>query len=83
MENRLPFLWPTVITNVCSLMLAMALLQFTPLKMGALILAPLLAGIVFNYWHWAIAGPASVGTTWWRFVFASAVSVQTTACKPS
>lgn len=72
MENRLPFLWPTVITNACSLLLALALVQFTSLKLGALVLAPLLASGVFNYWYWAIAGAANLKTTWWNFVFRTA-----------
>ena len=69
MQNRLPFLWPTLITNGLSLCLALGLLRFTDFGIGALVLAPLAAGALFNYWYWALAGAATMETTWRRFVF--------------
>lgn len=74
MENKLPFLWPTVITNICSFLLALFLVWFTPYKMAALIVAPLLASSVFNYWYWPIQGANKLNTTWWKFVFRRAPS---------
>ncbi|HVV70683.1 MAG TPA: hypothetical protein VHI52_04150, partial [Verrucomicrobiae bacterium] len=51
-ENRLPYLWPTVATNVLSLILSFSLIRFTSLGLGALVLGPLIAGLLFNYWFW-------------------------------
>ena len=50
--NQLTYLWPTVATNVFSLILSLALVHFTQLGLGALVLGPLLAGSIFNYWYW-------------------------------
>ena len=49
-ENRIPFLWPALLTSLLSLGLALILIHSTPLGVGALVLAPLLAGSLFNYW---------------------------------
>jgi Na+-driven multidrug efflux pump len=68
-ENRLPFLWPTVATNVLSLSLTLALVHFTSLGMGALVLGPLLAGSLFNYWYWPFYAARRMGTTLPRFLF--------------
>jgi hypothetical protein len=68
-ENRLPFLWPTVATNVLSLSLTLALVHFTSLGLGALVLGPLLAGSLFNYWYWPIYAARGMGTTFLRFLF--------------
>jgi len=67
-ENRIPSLWPTVWTNVGSIALGVCLFQFTPWKLEALVLAPLVSGLAFNYWYWAYVGPRSLETTWWRFM---------------
>ena len=83
MQNRLPFLWSTLITNACTLIVALLLFAFTSLEMGALVIAPLLAGVVFNYWYWGIVGAANLGTTWRRFVFGTEAAVPKTACQPS
>jgi len=45
--NRLTYLWPTVATNILSLVLSLALVHFTSLGLGALVLGPLLAGLIF------------------------------------
>ena len=68
-ENRIPTLWATVATNVGCLALAFGLSRYTTLGMPALVLAPLLSGIVFNYWYWPLAGARMLGTRWWRFMF--------------
>ena len=69
MGNRLTYLWPTVATNVFSLMLSLVLVKFTTLGLGALVLGPLLAGIVFNYWYWPPFAARGIGTTLFRFLF--------------
>jgi hypothetical protein len=67
--NRLSYLWPTVATNVLSLALSLALVHFTTLGLGALVLGPLLAGIIFNYWYWPLFAARGIGTTLFRFIF--------------
>jgi hypothetical protein len=67
--NRLTYLWPTVATNVLSLLLSLALVHFTTLGLGALVLGPLLAGAVFNYWYWPGFAARGIGTTFFRFLF--------------
>lgn len=67
--NRLPLLWPTVATNVLSLGLSLALVHFTTLGLGALVLGPLLAGLVFNYWYWPPFAARGIGTSLFRFIF--------------
>ena len=69
MENRLPFLWPTVATNVLSLSLTLALVHFTSLGLGSLVLGPLLAWSLFNYWYWPLFAARGMGTTLFRFLF--------------
>jgi Na+-driven multidrug efflux pump len=67
--NRLPQLWPTIATNVLSLALSLALVHFTTLGLGALVLGPLLAGIIFNYWYWPLFAARGIGTTLFHFIF--------------
>jgi O-antigen/teichoic acid export membrane protein len=67
-ENRLPYLWPTVITNVTSLALCLTLVHATGFGVASLVLAPLAAGLLFNYWYWAFAGARSMRTTLPRFL---------------
>lgn len=66
--NRLPFLPITVATNIVAIALAWTLLNFTNLGFGALILGPLLASGLHNYWRWPIEGTRTLDTTWWRFL---------------
>jgi hypothetical protein len=68
-ENRLPFVYPMIVMNVCSVLIAIALLHFTNLRFGALVLAPFIAGMTFNYWFWPIAAAKTVRSSWFRFVF--------------
>ncbi len=67
--NNLAYLWPTVATNVLSLILSLLLVYFTKLGLGALVLGPLLAGIVFNFWYWPAYAAREIGTTLFRFLF--------------
>jgi hypothetical protein len=69
MGNRLTYLWPTVATNVLSLVLSLGLARFTSLGLGALVLGPLLAGSLFNYWYWPPFAARGVGTRLFRFLF--------------
>jgi O-antigen/teichoic acid export membrane protein len=69
MGNRLTYLWPTVATNIFSLILSLALVRFTTLGLGALVLGPLLAGTVFNYWYWPMFAARGIETTLFRFLF--------------
>jgi len=68
-ENRLPFLWPTVATNILGLLLSLVFVHFTSLGVGGLILGPLLPGILFNYWYWPLAGAKSIRTHFLDFMF--------------
>jgi hypothetical protein len=68
-QNRLPSLWPTVATNVLSFLISLNLVAFTSLDLGALVLGPLLAGILFNYWYWPPYSARCIGTTLFRFLF--------------
>jgi len=67
--NRLPFLPITVLTNVASVGLSLVMLQFTSLGFGALVLGPLLAGAVHNYWRWPREGCRVLETSWTRLFF--------------
>jgi hypothetical protein len=68
-ENRIPFLWPAVATNLATLLVAMALIQMTMLGLPSLVLAPLVTGSLFNYWYWPPTGARSIGTTLNAFLF--------------
>ncbi|MBM3798276.1 MAG: hypothetical protein FJW31_30525 [Acidobacteria bacterium] len=68
-DNRIPVLWPILAANAASMALAFGLLQTTPLGLGALVLAPLLAGLVYNYWHWPRAGCRLLETSWGQLMF--------------
>jgi hypothetical protein len=68
-ENRVPSVWPISFTNLVSLVLVFVLLQTTSIGLGAFALGPLLAGALFNYWFWPLAGARNLKTTWLRFMF--------------
>ncbi len=68
-ENKMPYVWPAIVTNVCSALVIFALLHWTALGFGALVLGPLIAGCAFNYWYWPVYGARTIRTTWFRFVF--------------
>ncbi|HWV98683.1 MAG TPA: hypothetical protein VNZ64_03215 [Candidatus Acidoferrum sp.] len=70
--NRLPYLWHSVGSNVLSLVLSLALIHFTSLGLGALVLGPLVAGCLLNYWYWPLYGARSLGTTLFRFLLGTA-----------
>ena len=66
--NNLAYLWPTVATNVLSLILSLLLVYFTSLGLGALVLGPLLAGVLFNFWYWPAYAAKEIGTTLFHFL---------------
>jgi len=68
LENRVPYLWPTVATNVLSLELTLLLLGTPHLDVGALVLGPLIAGCIFNYWFWPFYTARSIGTSLFAFL---------------
>ena len=67
--NRLPFIWPGIITNVASMILSLSLLRFTTLGPGAFVLGPILSNAVFNYWYWPPFAARGMKTTLFRFLF--------------
>ncbi|MEO5804138.1 MAG: hypothetical protein ABIR24_11475 [Verrucomicrobiota bacterium] len=69
MGNRMPYLWAAVITNAAGLALSLVLINHTELGLASLVIAPLVAGILFNYWRWPMEGAKSLQTTWFRFMF--------------
>ncbi len=69
-ENRMDYLWPTVATNVGSLALSLTLVHFTSFGLGALVLGPLLSGVIFNYWYWPAYTARRLGTSLPRFLVA-------------
>jgi len=73
-ENRMPYVGPAIITNVFSLVMAVLLVEFSSFGLGALVLAPLIAGSAFNYWYWPKVAPHGIQTTWWAFMFGAAPS---------
>jgi hypothetical protein len=68
-ENRLPLLWVSVTSNILSFVLSLSLIQFQALGIGALVLGPMLAGCIFNYWYWPPFAARGIGTTLFRFLF--------------
>ncbi len=68
-ENRVPSLWAAVITYPLGVGLAWLLYGATPLGIGAFVLGPLVAGCLFNYWYWPMAGARSLQTNCLKFVF--------------
>ena len=74
-ENRIPFLWPGLATTLLGLCLSLALIHFTSLGIGALVLAPLLAGSLFNYWYWPLVGARTLDKSFFRFLCGGARSV--------
>jgi hypothetical protein len=67
-ENRAPYTWPIILTNLSSFLLVLVLLATTQLGVGALVLAPLAANSLCNYWKWPRDGARSVGCAYWAFL---------------
>ena len=75
--NRLPFIWPGIITNVSSMILSLILLRFTSLGPGALVIGPIIANSLFNYWYWPPFAARGLKTTLFRFLFSGPEKLQT------
>jgi len=69
-ENRVPFLRHAVGASLLSVSLSLILIQTTSLGIGALVLAPMLAGSACNYWYWPLVSARSLKTHLFRFMFA-------------
>ena len=68
-ENRLPMVWPTLISNCISFVVVVILTKTTNLGLAVFVITPLCIGILFNYWKWPREGARSIGTTWFSFLF--------------
>ncbi|MFO1488364.1 MAG: hypothetical protein U1F83_04940 [Verrucomicrobiota bacterium] len=68
--NRLPFIWPGIVTNFCSMIFSLTLLRFTSLGPGSFVLGPICSGVVFNYWYWPPYAARAIKTTLFRLLFA-------------
>lgn len=68
-ENRMPFFWPIIISNLAIFLLTLALLHTTSLGFGAMVLSPLAVNALCNYWKWPREGARGMGTTWIGFMF--------------
>jgi len=68
-ENRLPMVWPILISNVISLCVILLLVQTTSLGLASFVIAPFTVGILFNYWKWPRDGARTIGTSALRFLF--------------
>jgi O-antigen/teichoic acid export membrane protein len=67
-ENRVPSLRATVVTSLASVVLVLSLVHFSSLGVPSLILGPLLARSIYNYWYWPLAGARSLRSTLLRFM---------------
>jgi Na+-driven multidrug efflux pump len=66
--NRLPMLWPSLITNFAGLYLSLVLVGAPGTGAGVLALGPLLAGLAFNYWYWPRYGARTLNLSWREFM---------------
>jgi hypothetical protein len=71
-ENRIPSVWPVVITNLTSIMLVFILTRLAGPGWGPFVLVPFTLNLLFNYWYWPLEGARNLRTTWPRFAFSRA-----------
>ncbi|MBE0545009.1 MAG: hypothetical protein IH623_27030 [Verrucomicrobia bacterium] len=67
-ENRMPFVWPIIISNLASFLVVLVLVNTTRLGLAAFVISPLVVGCLYNHWKWPREGARSIGTNWWRFM---------------
>ncbi len=67
-ENRLPMVWPTLISNAVTFLVIITLTQTTDLGLASFVIVPLSVGILFSYWKWPREGARSIGTSWLKFL---------------
>jgi O-antigen/teichoic acid export membrane protein len=68
MWNRLPMLWPSLATNIVGLGLNIVFTQLPHAQPGWLVLGPLLASAVLNYWFWPSHGARTLRLSWFQFL---------------
>ena len=71
-ENRAPFLVPSLLTSLGSVLLTIGLIHLAGLGSGALVVGPMVAGCAFNYWYWPRVGARSAKSSWLRLMFSRA-----------
>jgi hypothetical protein len=69
MQNRIPSFIPTIITQIATLGLLTFLIAGTSMGAVAFIIAPLVCGVIFNYWFWWREGARMLKTTVPGFLF--------------
>ena len=84
LRNRIPSLWPTVVTNLLTLAVVVSLMtalgapphsdpagleEWRHRGLSILACTPLAVALLFSFWFWPILGARSIGTTWWRYTF--------------
>jgi O-antigen/teichoic acid export membrane protein len=67
-ENRLPMVWPMLVSNVINALLVITLVKFADAGLAVFVLSPLIVGLLFNYWKWPHEGARSIGVSWLRFL---------------
>lgn len=72
-ENRLPMVWPYLISNATTLAIIVLLIRLAHFDLEAFVVAPLAVGWLYNYWKWPAAGARSIGTTVWKFLVGRSV----------
>lgn len=75
-QNRMPFLRTMVATHATSLLLALIFIQLMTFKLGALVVAPLVAGLILVYWYWPLQGAKSIQTELRRFMLSKPVTAK-------
>jgi hypothetical protein len=68
MWNELPMVWASLAANLASLALNLLLVHAPGANPGVLVIGPLLAGLVYNYWRWPQYGAGTVGLSWFEFI---------------
>ena len=67
-DNRLPSLWPTVIHYGLIIVVAFLAVAWKGFGVAALVWAPLVVGLLFNYWYWSFAGAQFLKTNLIRYL---------------
>lgn len=69
LDNRVPSVWATLASSVLSVALAAGLVMGTDLGVASFVLAPLIAGGLFNYWFWPFYSARLLQSSWPRLCF--------------
>lgn len=68
MWNELPMLWPTLAANAFGLLINLVLVYLPGAHPGLLVLGPLIAGVLYNYWRWPGYGARTLRLGWFEFL---------------